>query len=62
MIIIDKYSTLLAFLKRRSQGLQSKKTYLFTPNNIQMLSDNAPDDKYLSSNVSDRHIYIEDKR
>lgn len=51
-INIKTYAKLLAFLKRKSEGHQSKKSKVFTPMNIETFLNEAPDHSYLAVKVS----------
>lgn len=48
---IKPYYTLLAFIKRQSQGFQSKKSKVLTTEEINKFLTEAPDDKYLLTKV-----------
>ncbi|XP_011859053.1 PREDICTED: uncharacterized protein LOC105556569, partial [Vollenhovia emeryi] len=51
-INIHNYKKLTAFLKRKSQGFQSKKSQVLTPEQIQIFLNEAPDDTYLDTKVA----------
>lgn len=51
-IDIKSYSNLLAFLKRRSDGHMSKKSKVFSADNIKTFLKEAPDCRYLATKVS----------
>lgn len=56
---VSKYATLAAFLKRKSDGFQSKKSKILTSNDIERFLNEAPDDQYLATKVRSyllRHI------
>lgn len=51
-IDIKSYSNLLAFLKRRSSGHVSKKSKVFSADNVKKFLKEAPDCRYLATKVS----------
>lgn len=55
---LEYYSKLRAFLKRKSEGYQAKKSQTFTPQQIDKFINEAPDDKYLAIKVTHSHIHF----
>lgn len=51
-IHIEKYSKLLAFLKKNSSGHKPKKSKIFTHTNIEQFLNEAPDSEFLATKVS----------
>ncbi|XP_024889909.1 uncharacterized protein LOC112466187 [Temnothorax curvispinosus] len=49
---IHSYSKLTAFLKRKSNGFKSKKSKVFTSNEIRKFLNEVPDDQYLATKVA----------
>lgn len=49
---ISKYPKLLAFLKRKCEGFKAKKSHTFSPDDLKKFIDEAPDQVYLLSKVS----------
>lgn len=48
---IDNYSKLRAFLKRKGEGYQAKKSKVFSPEEINKFINDAPDEVYLATKV-----------
>ncbi|XP_048511125.1 uncharacterized protein LOC125502027 [Athalia rosae] len=48
---ISSYKTLSAFLKKQSRGFRSKKSSVFTSEEVQSFLTRAPDDKYLATKI-----------
>lgn len=49
---ISNYNTLTAFMKKKSRGFSSKKSNVFTPDQMQSFLTQASDEKYLTTKVS----------
>ncbi len=48
---ISKFTTLLAFLKKKNAGFKPLKTTLFTEEQIEKFINDAPDDRWLDVKV-----------
>lgn len=57
-IDISKYSKLITFLKRRSDGYKPKKSKILSRNDIERFLKEAPDDLYLMIKVSHSYFLI----
>lgn len=57
-IQIEKYSKLIAYLKRLSEGHKSKKSKVLSSKNIETFLNEAPDNDFLAIKVS---MYLLDK-
>lgn len=51
-VVMDNFTKLRLFLKRKSIGQQTKKAKTFTPDEINRFIEEAPDVKYLATKVS----------
>ena len=49
---LEKYGKLRAFLKRKSEGFQAKKSKTLTPDEIKKFIDEAPNATYLLHKVN----------
>lgn len=57
-IDMTKYSKLIAFLKRKSEGYKGKKSKTFSPDQIKKFMSEAPDKLYLFSKVGRYLLFI----
>lgn len=55
---ISDYSKLIAFLKKKNVGFQSKKANVFTADEVQKFLDEAPDEEYLAIKVNQLHFHL----
>lgn len=55
---IDKYTKLIAFLKRQSEGYKPKKSRVFTKEQFDAFLHNAPNNMYLATKVISQTVYI----
>lgn len=53
---LKKFHNLTSFLKRQSQGFKSKKSKVFTSNEVETFLNEAPDEIYLAVKVSYKHL------
>lgn len=57
---LKNYKTLIAFLKRQSTGLRSKKSKVLSSNDVEKFLNEAPDDMYLATKVIMFYFYQTD--
>lgn len=55
---IAKYLKLTAFLKRKSDGFQAKKSKILSSENVEKFLSEAPEEIYLATKVNKKNIYI----
>lgn len=55
---IAKYLKLTAFLKRKTDGFQAKKSKILSSENVEKFLSEAPEEIYLATKVNKKNIYI----